>query len=58
VLTLTTILEIIQGVLKFPGEVLALVRILKDTPEESREKIMAAMQAESAKFAETGRPEA
>jgi hypothetical protein len=57
-MSLTVILEIISGVLKFPGEVLSLIRILKDTPEESREKIMAAMQAESAKFAETGRPEA
>jgi len=55
-MTFSAILEIISGALKFPGQVLALVRLLKDTPEESREKIMIAMQKEADKFAESGRP--
>ena len=55
-MTFAVILEIILGALKFPSEVLALVRILKDTPEQSREKIMAAMQKEADSFAQTGRP--
>jgi hypothetical protein len=55
-MTLAAILEIIQGVLKFPAEVLSLIRILRDTPEESREKIMIAMQKESDQLDKTGRP--
>jgi len=55
---MAAILEIISGVLKFPGQVLALIRMLKDTPEESREKIMLAMRKEADSFANTGRPEA
>lgn len=49
-------LEIIVGVLKFPEQVLALVKLLKDTPAESREKIMARIKDESDQLAKTGRP--
>lgn len=56
-MNVAAVLEIIKGVLKFPGEVLALIRMLRDTPEESREKIMAAARTEADRFAKTGRPE-
>jgi hypothetical protein len=56
VLSLTAILEIIKGVIRFPGEVLSLVRFLKDAPEESREKIMLAMRKEADEFEQSGRP--
>lgn len=56
-MTVSAILEIIQGVLKFPDAVLALVRALKDTPEESRQKVLAAMQKEADSLAATGRPD-
>lgn len=54
---LVEILAIINGVLKFPGEVLALIKILQKTPQEKREQIMQSVQAESDKFAAGGRPE-
>ena len=49
-MTLATILEIIQGVLAFPSEVLSLVRILKGTPEAQREAIMENVQAAARRF--------
>ena len=55
-MTVAAVLEIIKGVLQFPDAVLSLIRILKDTPEESREKILVAMRAEADKFQDTGRP--
>jgi hypothetical protein len=56
-MTLAAILEMIQGVLQFPGEVLSLVRVLKGTPEAQREAIMASVQAAQAGFSQTGRPQ-
>lgn len=56
-MTLVTILELIKGLFDFPQQVLALVRVMRATPEENREKIIAAMQKEADSFANTGRPD-
>lgn len=54
---LLEILSLISGVLKFPGEVMALIRLLQGTPEEHRQKIMEAIQKEADSFKNTGRPQ-
>lgn len=56
-MTIAAVLEIIKGVLSFPDEVLSLIRMLKGTPEENRQKIMLAMQKEADSFEQTGRPQ-
>jgi hypothetical protein len=56
-MTLTAILEIISGVLAFPGEVLSRVRMLKGTPEAQRESIMASVQKAATDFSASGRPQ-
>jgi hypothetical protein len=55
-MTLAAWLEIIKGVLAFPGEVLALVQMLRGTPAEQRQAIMARVMGEKAAAQETGRP--
>jgi hypothetical protein len=55
-MTLSAWLALIQGVLAFPNEVLALVKALKGTPVAQQQAIMGAVQAEQAKFEQTGRP--
>jgi hypothetical protein len=49
-------LEVIKGVLAFPKEVLAIVRLFQKTPEEKHQDLVAAIQKEAAVFQETGRP--
>lgn len=39
-MSLGLILEIIVGILKFPGEMLAFVRLISKSPEEKRQEIM------------------
>lgn len=55
-MSLTGWLEIIKGVLSFPGEVLALVRVLQGTPDEKRQALVSQIQKMSDDFKETGRP--
>lgn len=55
-LSLQAILEIVSGVLKFPGEVLALIRVLQGTPAEQQSKIMEAIARERDSLEKTGRP--
>lgn len=55
-MTLAAILEIIQGVLKFPDAILRLVRVLKATPEEQHQKLVSQIEAEAKQLEETGRP--
>jgi hypothetical protein len=50
------ILEIINGVLKFPDAVLKLVRVLQKTPAEKRDDLLKKMDEEFQKFEDTGRP--
>ena len=55
-MTLPVLLEIINGVLKFPTECLKLIRFLKKTPTEKREDLMKRMDEEFQRFEDTGRP--
>ena len=50
------IMAIVSGVLQFPGQILALIKILRSTPAENQEKIMIQIQDAAHKFNETGRP--
>lgn len=50
------IVKLFFALVKFPSEVRALVLLLEKTPEEKRQAIMAKIQAESDRSAETGRP--
>jgi hypothetical protein len=55
-MTIAAILELINGCLMFSKEIFALIKMLKGTPEEHRQKIMLAAQAEADNFKKTGRP--
>lgn len=55
-MSLALILEIISGVLKFPSEVTALIRLLSKSPDEKRQEIAASLQAQLQAFQDTGRP--
>jgi len=56
-MTLAAILEIIQGVLKFPDSILQLVRVLQATPAEQHQAIILSVQAQSDNYKKTGRPQ-
>ncbi len=49
-------LELIKGVLQFPDALLRVVQAFKKTPEENHEALVASIETEAKKFAETGRP--
>jgi hypothetical protein len=49
-------LLIIRGVLAFPKEVAALVRLLSGTPAERRAKVLEKIRAESDAMAQGSRP--
>jgi len=55
-MTFAAILELINGVLKFPDAVLKLVRALQKTPQEKHEDLLKRMDEEFKRFEETGRP--
>lgn len=55
-MSFAVILEIILGVLKFPSEVSAFIRLISKSPEEKRQEILKNIEAESKKLDETGRP--
>lgn len=50
------ILQAITAAFQFPGEIVALAKMLRSTPEEAREGIMKSVQAEADKYQQTGRP--
>lgn len=56
VLGLTGWLELLNGILQFPGQILGLVRILKKTPLERHQELLSSMAKEAEAFQETGRP--
>lgn len=49
-------LLIIKGVLAFPKEVSALIKLLRGTPAERHANILNKIRAEEADMAQTGRP--
>lgn len=53
---MTEALAIITGVFQFWNQVVWLVKLLQGTPEADREKLVAQMQSEAEKLAQTGRP--
>lgn len=55
-MTLASILTIIQGVLQFPAQVTALIKILQATPAQQHDQLVAAMQKEADTLKQTGRP--
>jgi hypothetical protein len=55
-LGLIEIIELIKGVLAFPGIVLEFVKLLKSTPQENHEAILKRVREEASAFEETGRP--
>jgi hypothetical protein len=50
------LLGLIAGILKFWDSVVWLVKVLRDSPEEKREEIMARIRGEADKLEKTGRP--
>lgn len=55
-MTVASILEIIDGLLKFPNEILALVKMLKGTASEADAAIVAKAQSDWDTLQKTGRP--
>lgn len=55
-MTPVEILALITGLLNFPKEVMALIKLLQDTPEEKRDDIRKRVMDEFQKFSDTGRP--
>jgi len=55
-MSLKIILEIVLGILKFPDQLLKIIRLFRKTPQEVHEEIMKKVAAEAAKFEESGRP--
>lgn len=56
-MTFAAIISLIQGLFQFPGEISALIKMLKATPEEQRENLMKSVSDEASKFQVTGRPQ-
>lgn len=55
-MTLAAWIALITAALKFPDSIMALVKILQDTPEEQHDKLVAAIQSEQENMKKTGRP--
>ena len=55
-MSIGVILEIINGVLKFPEAVLKLIRVLQKTPAQKHEDLLKRMDEEFTRFEEEGRP--
>lgn len=55
-MTFLEIMALIKGVLAFPHEVLALVRLIQGTPEANREAMLSKLHDEAVSFQSTGRP--
>lgn len=55
-MTVLGIIELVKGLLQFPGVILEFVRLLQKTPQEKHDALLKQIQKESEKFEETGRP--
>lgn len=49
-------LALLVGVFQFPGQLLALIKILKKTPEAKHEELIKKLADEATQYEETGRP--
>lgn len=55
-MTLGAVFELIAAFFAFPKELLELARLLRKTPEEKRQEILAGARKVADAFEETGRP--
>lgn len=55
-MTLLAWVELLTGVLKFPGEIHKLIVLLSKTPAAKRSELITALQKEADSIAQTGRP--
>jgi hypothetical protein len=55
-MTVLGIIELVKGLLQFPGVILEFVRLLQKTPQEKHDALLKQIQIESEKFEQTGRP--
>lgn len=55
-MTLSAIITLITGALQFPAAVTALIKTLRQTPQEQQAALIASMLAEAENFRKTGRP--
>ena len=55
-MTFLEIMALIKGVLAFPQQILALVKLIQGTPEANREAMLAKLHDEALNFQATGRP--
>lgn len=57
-MTFAGIIEIVKGVLAFPDQILKLIQVLKKTPQEKHDELLAKIASEAKQFEDTGRPTA
>lgn len=55
-MSLATIIELIFGLLKFPQEISALIRLLSKTPAEKHDQILKVIMDQQRYMEQTGRP--
>lgn len=55
-MTISAILSLIIGILQFPAQMSAFLKILQKTPEEQHNALIASIQAQSAAYQASGRP--
>lgn len=55
-MNLSQILDLILGVLQFPGQVSSLLSALRSTPVENHDALIKTMLAEAENFKTSGRP--
>lgn len=55
-MSVTLILQAVLAALQFPGEVVALIKLLQKTPEQNRQDILKKIEAESAALDSGNRP--
>ena len=53
---LSDLMVLIKGLIDFPSALLALVKLLRVTPQENHEAILKKISDESIAFEQTGRP--
>lgn len=55
-MSIAVIFQVILAALKFPEEMAAFIKLLSKTPDEKKQEITAAIEAQLASFEDTGRP--
>lgn len=55
-MSLSELITLLKAFFQFPETLLAVIKLLQDTPQERHEGLVLAMEQEKKKFDETGRP--